>query len=195
MGNQKTKQTRGDSAAPEDEKNALSRALDEFVAKIWAVDADALDESVLPTALVSSSPDPTVASVTMISKSWITGEPTSDFTLASEYMDSESEEDMVDGWENVLQAWPFKQSRIVQNMKQIMSSQVYHRQSNNNVMWRSTEHFYIFCQTTICTEKAMARNTLSLQPVTEIKRVPRITFLELTFIPEVHTSNHWILSI
>ena len=25
MGNQKTKQTRGDSAAPEDEKNALSR--------------------------------------------------------------------------------------------------------------------------------------------------------------------------
>ena len=31
----------------------------------------------------------------------------------------------------------------------------------------STEHFYIFCQTTICTEKAMAQNTMSLQAVTE----------------------------
>ena len=79
-------------------------ALDEFVTKIcdvdadiWAVDAEALDE------FVSSSPS--VAMLT--SKSCITGEPAAfEAEVRSEHVDSESEEDMVAGWENALQVWP-----------------------------------------------------------------------------------------
>ena len=51
---------------------------------------------------------------------------------------------------------------------------------------------------TACNEitKQISRRPNSFtEAVTEIKRVPRTTFLELSFIPEVHTSNHWILSI
>ena len=57
---------------------------DEFVFKT-RVDADAFDEAA------------SVVTTTM-SKSWTTGDPTADFTLpslVSEYVDSESEDDMV----------------------------------------------------------------------------------------------------
>ena len=46
----------------------------------------------------------------------------------------------------------------------------------------------------ITTKKKRRPNSFT-EAVTELKRVPRITFLELSFLPEVHTSNHWILSI
>ena len=78
-------------------------ALDDFGVKIWAVDDDALDEFVTKIFDVPSSPS--VAMVT--SKSCITGEPAaSEVEVRSEHVDSESEEDMVAGWENALQVWP-----------------------------------------------------------------------------------------